>query len=375
MNDADLEMIDMAYAATTQEGTVLQAVRKYLELQGDPGGAIFHYDSIMDYASDLEAVALDDQQQHLVKEVFDSYSKGHGVVDNPLISRGLEDLKKGKVLISDEVISFDELSKTNYYKAVFEPLGIRWSMGWLAAGKGQKWMTFTSSRNFETGEYTKENVARGKLFQRHMARVIHILELLEEANEKKWVFEQSVQKLPQAILLVDDARTVIFSNPAASRLIKKSSALAEKGGKFAVGQTAHERTKFEQWWSLLVGGFDVDGAAFDGFNMLPVWEIEVSRIGASSNKQGSGRRWMLTLKQFPDGSELPLTYLKRRFSLTQAEAEVCVNLCRNGDAVSTANAMRLSPNTVRTHLKSVFRKTRTRNQVELAIKISSKNYI
>ncbi|MAT92680.1 MAG: hypothetical protein CME59_08765 [Halioglobus sp.] len=365
-------MIDMVYAATTQEGTVLQAVRKYLELQGDPGGAIFHYDSITDHVSDLEPVSFSDQAEALVEDVFDSYSKGRGAIHNPLISRGLEDLKAGKILVSDEVIPFDELSRTEYYKAVFEPLGVRWSMGWLAAGKGQKWLTFTSSRNLETGAYTGEHYARGQLFQRHMARVIHILELLEEASERKWVFERSVEKLPQAIVLLDDDRRVTFCNPAATSLMRRSTCLADKAGVFSVGQTSHERARFEQWWSLLTATVEVDGAAFNDVPMSPVWEIEVSRIGCASSQRGSGRRWMLTLKQCPDGDRLPLAYLQDRFGLSRAEAEVCANLCQNGDAVSTATAMALSPNTVRTHLKSAFKKTHTRNQVELVLKLVAK---
>ncbi len=373
MIDADLEMIDMAYAATTREGTVVQAVRKYLELQGDPGGAMFHYDSILDHSTDLELVTLDESQQGLLQDVFDSYTRGAGAVENPLISRGLEELKEGKILISDDVIPFAEFSKTHYYKAIFEPLGIRWSLGLLAAGKCQKWMTFTSSRLLETGEYTSEHLARGKLFQRHMARVIHILELLEEATEKKWVFEQSAQQLPQAIVLLDDNRRITFKNAAASSLIKGTSAICDKSTTLSIGHTSHERSKFEQWWNLLVRSPAIDGAIFDDMEMTPVWEIEVSRIGVQDNRQCSGRRWMLTLKQFPDGNALPLEYLMQRFGLTKAEAGVCAGLCHNGDAVSTATAMNLSPNTVRTHLKSAFKKTDTKNQVELAIKLVSRN--
>jgi DNA-binding CsgD family transcriptional regulator/PAS domain-containing protein len=369
--DEDLELIELAYAATTREATLMDSVKRFLELQGDPGGAMFHYDSITGQVSDTEVVALDAGQAIAIQEVFDSYSSDAGQIENPLITAGLADLLDGKVLINDDVLPFEELKRTEYYRSVLEPLGVRWTMGWIAAGKGQRWMTFTSSRARETGEYTRENVKRAELYQRHMARVIHVLELLDHAQDTKQIFEESADKLPQAIVLIDDARRITFCNAAARTLLLNSKALNDRDGVFSVGRTTHEQGKFESWWNLLVSAVAVDGAQFDDADMAPVWQIDVSRLGSTAAKRGTGRRWMVTLKQRPDAGDTPLAYLQSQFELTPAEAQVCASLCKNGDAVSTAAILNLSPNTVRSHLKSAFRKTGTKNQVELAIKLVS----
>jgi len=52
---------------------------------------------------------------------------------------------------------------------------------------------------------------------------------------------------------------------------------------------------------------------------------------------------MLTLKQAVDIEGIYVDHLTTSYGLTKSEANVCRALCRNGDAVSTARAMNISP--------------------------------
>lgn len=369
MDSADLELVDSLYAATTGEGTLNEAMRQYLKRQDDAGGAIIHYDSILDEASDYEPVGPDSNTTQLIQSVFDEYESTHGAIDNPLIALALDDLKAGAVLVSDDVIPYEELSRTEFFEAIFKPLGIRWSMGWLAMGNGQNWMTFTSSKLIDIGPYEHAHFRRARLFRRHLARVLHIMELIHQADNANHILEDSLDKVPQGILLVDDSRKVLFSNSTSNEILKNAGAATVTNGRLTVGSTSHERAKFEQWWNILISAADMDGASFTDASLHPLWELEVSRVGVNGSKAWQGRRWMIRLKLKPEGSRLPIDYLQEYYGMTKAEADVCANLCLNGDAVSTARAMALSPNTVRTHLKSAFRKTDTKNQVALAIRL------
>jgi DNA-binding CsgD family transcriptional regulator len=367
--EKDVELIELVYAATTREGTLARAVQRYMELLGDAGGALFHHDSISGESSAVEVVTVDDSQRELVRGVFDAYLNDTGTLENPLIERGMDRLLQGDVLVSDDVMPYEQLSLTNYFKRVLQPLGVRWTLGWLAAGKGQKWVTVTSSRDEAAGEYKEENIALAQLFQRHLGRAIRILELLESAEEERLVLEQSVERVPHAIVLINDSRKVEFANPAAERLVKASPSITLRDRVFTVGRTRHEQNRFDQWWTLCTSSLSADGAVFEDPGLSPVWQIEVSRVGSVRTGHARNRRWMLTLKRNPTGDELPIAYLQSRFGLTKAEARVCRHLCLNGDAVSTAEALNLSPHTVRSHLKSAFKKTDSKNQVQLAINL------
>lgn len=66
----------------------------------------------------------------------------------------------------------------------------------------------------------------------------------------------------------------------------------------------------------------------------------------------------------------------KRFGLTPAETRLAVHLLKGGSAKSYAVEQRLSPHTVRNHLRSIYAKTDTNRQVsllQLLLRASGKN--
>ena len=63
-------------------------------------------------------------------------------------------------------------------------------------------------------------------------------------------------------------------------------------------------------------------------------------------------------------------FLRFAFNLTPAEAKVAHSVGTRGGAVAASEALGLSSNTVRTHLKAVFAKTGTHSQSALAVLLS-----
>ena len=69
-----------------------------------------------------------------------------------------------------------------------------------------------------------------------------------------------------------------------------------------------------------------------------------------------------------EGSEmLQMEFLKNKFDLTPAEARLVVRLITGESLRPCANALGIKYETVRTYLKSVFQKTKTRRQAELVM--------
>ena len=60
-------------------------------------------------------------------------------------------------------------------------------------------------------------------------------------------------------------------------------------------------------------------------------------------------------------------FLKCRFDLTPAEARIVLRLVAGNSLRCAANALGITYETVRTHLKAVFQKTGTCRQAELVI--------
>ena len=66
-----------------------------------------------------------------------------------------------------------------------------------------------------------------------------------------------------------------------------------------------------------------------------------------------------------------MSFLKDRFDLTPAEARLVVHLITGESLRPCAKALGIKYETVRTYLKSVFQKTKTRRQAELVLVVIS----
>ncbi|MCK1494936.1 helix-turn-helix transcriptional regulator [Bradyrhizobium sp. 180] len=63
---------------------------------------------------------------------------------------------------------------------------------------------------------------------------------------------------------------------------------------------------------------------------------------------------------------IPLGRIMEAYGLTRAEARVALAASSGNTIIETARCLRLSPNTIKTHLRRVFAKTATGRQAELA---------
>jgi DNA-binding CsgD family transcriptional regulator len=71
-----------------------------------------------------------------------------------------------------------------------------------------------------------------------------------------------------------------------------------------------------------------------------------------------------------EGREIPQAdFLEERFHLTHAEARVVVHLVQGTSLKSSAEALGIKYETVRSYLKSVFAKTGTHRQAELVLTV------
>ena len=68
-------------------------------------------------------------------------------------------------------------------------------------------------------------------------------------------------------------------------------------------------------------------------------------------------------------SKITVAFLQNRFGLTRAEARLVIHLVTGTSLKSSAKALGVGYETVRRHVKSVFRKTGTHRQSELVLTV------
>jgi DNA-binding NarL/FixJ family response regulator len=173
-----------------------------------------------------------------------------------------------------------------------------------------------------------------------------------------------LERFSLGLVIVDSQRNIIHQNHVAKSLIEKKTVLVNRGGRLhAAGN--HRSDEFNHAVDCAlgrdgkpnVGAVTLDDASGRG---VQVWAAPLS--DSESGESASAIVMIIDPNQ-PTPAPEPL--LKTLYGLTTKEC-CLVSALLNGRTIDEyCESCHVSANTVRTHLKSIYRKTNTNRQVDL----------
>lgn len=189
-------------------------------------------------------------------------------------------------------------------------------------------------------------------------------DLLGRELQRQWL-----EEAPQAVLLLDRQRQVLWLNRRARAMVAQGPCLSVAQGVLQAG-TARDAAALEAaMGELLAGRKGSDGAddtrilRFARAGALPVLAF-LGLVRAAGVDHEPGFR--LVVCEPVDARVVPASgVLMRCFGFSPAEARVAVGLCEGLDAKRLARREGNSVNTIRSQLRGVLEKTRTTRQADL----------
>jgi DNA-binding CsgD family transcriptional regulator len=175
-----------------------------------------------------------------------------------------------------------------------------------------------------------------------------------------------------AIILTDPAGQIVYANKAAQMLLSASKAIQQCRGRLkafsrksaadlqsaltmAGGKAAHVPDH-----GIVVPLYDLDGAVEAVSWILPL------RLRRSAKfTSPDGRYVMFVTRQLTHESTISIEFFTRCYGLTRAERRLLEMLASGMTILEAGEALDVSANTARTHLRSLFAKTGTHRQAEL----------
>lgn len=312
----------------------------------------------------FETVATDLDETE-VKEYNEHYQ-----FSNPL--RGpIEKLKPGEVFYRSQYLNDRELEKTDIYQNWFKRLDIYelcyFALGHLRGMSGG----FTLTRPKSNPRYSESEMRVLEYLIPHIDRAFFIYLHLRQAEHENRQMTETLRRMPQSVIVVDSAGTVIFRNESAERLVEQKDGLAVDRGRLR-GASAADTKKLN---SAISASFALDGGRL------------VESRGVVQLSRPSGKRPLqvlispffkldcpayegenLALVIVFDPEMKPVTeeeILRSVYSLTPAEARLASLIVKGLSLKEAAVVLEVSENTVRTHLKRIFSKTDTKRQSEI----------
>jgi DNA-binding CsgD family transcriptional regulator/PAS domain-containing protein len=274
-------------------------------------------------------------------------------------------MSPGTTVSIDAIVPAAELRKTDFYGEILQPQRILHCGCAPLARDAERVMGVSVFRAPKIGPVDTEDLRLLSLVAPHFKRAAQIawrlgaIAALEEAKTA------ALDRLDHGVLVVDAGARVLFANRPAEEMIglRDGLTVTVEGIKAALAaDTARLRKLVAETIGGSAGGtmrvsrpslaepFLMLVAPARGNGYLPIDPAKVALIFVTS----------------PDRMAEPdLHLLAQAFGLTATEARIAVTIAAGGGVPAAARALRISPNTVHTHLRRVLRKLGVNDQAAL----------
>jgi DNA-binding CsgD family transcriptional regulator len=288
-------------------------------------------------------------------------------------SEYMEHQPVGRLVISDEAIELSELRKTAFYNEVLRPQNITHNGMMPLASKRDFRAAFNLCRGERQGQFTREEQRLLEWLSPHLRRSVALGFRIDGYLAMQQAAFNILEHLTDGVVVLDRRAQVLFANAAARRLEAEGALRLRQP--VATSSPQHSQRLAELLRNALLGApggtmsmpRDADGHLLT----LVVSSIRGKDIGRLSDAGYKDAAVLLFVIDPANRRSIPLSQIMDAYALTQAEARVALAASSGNTVVETAQLLRLSPNTIKTHLRRVFAKTATGRQAELAGLITS----
>jgi DNA-binding CsgD family transcriptional regulator len=285
---------------------------------------------------------------------------------------GLTGSPIGRVVHREELWTDREYLRSAIFDDIIRPQKLwHWAFAPLAYERGV-FVPVGILRRSGAALFDAEDAATISRLMPHLVRALQVSLRLEILRGEAAAMEALIERLPLGVVLVDGAGRVLQVNGAAEAILAEGDGLTVAGGRLAAPTTA-ETARLRR----LIGEADRtsrgEGAQAGGAMPLPrpsgkrPLAILVAPLRSEDGPLETPRARAIVFVGDPERRpQMPAELLARLYRLTPRQAALMERLAE-GDALdAAADALGISRNTARTHLRLIFDKTGARRQTELA---------
>lgn len=363
MNESEqlVKTIGDLYESIVDESRWTEALRSLSDFAGGRGtfylradprtGSIIHSESV-----DIDPVVNDRYlEYYAAKEVRLPPSLG---------------IPAGQVVVEDMLIDKRTFQRSEIYADLLLPFDIpNVLMLWAEKTPGL-FSAMVIERSIKQGKFLPEECRKFSALVPHLIRALRVRNELQRIRGRQRLHMGMLYSLPFAIILLDQTGRIVESSPVAESLLRAEQGLSQKAGRVratfpdddvhlqrAIFKTAIESSARATYGDTVAVKRQNGGRSLS-INVIPIRSPEVF---------ASVIPVCMLIVFDPERSPQPVVALiKRALQLTEAEAVLASVLFTGISLREAAEQLRLSINTCKSQLKSIYAKTGCRSHVDLA---------
>ena len=193
----------------------------------------------------------------------------------------------------------------------------------------------------------------------HLQRALRLAHRLDGYQALQAARQDALERLASGVALLDRQGGVLYANGAAQGLFGAARGLAVQGGTLGCTEPARQRRLDALRQAVLAGQPAASMSLADaggGLLTLVLSSVHGPDRDRFAAFGAADPALMLFIADSQAALTLPVERLQAAFGLSAAEARVALAACEGGTVARIADGLRLSPNTVKTHLSHVFAK-------------------
>jgi DNA-binding CsgD family transcriptional regulator len=274
----------------------------------------------------------------------------------------------GRVTFGEEIVTADQLVATDFYRKWLEPQDFYHRLCGVISREGERVVYVETMRAQYQDDYT---AAERRLVESLLPYLIHAL----RCNNYLWrlaITQDMLDHVSYAALAVDSERRLLFANELAQEELSKQQGLAVRSGELcalAPSNNAKLKSLIRDAATATNGRDDHAGGALvirRGGRLLPIWLVAMPMGRYLRKVVGQENDVALIFVSTPEclGRILETT-LRKVYGLTPKERKLIKLIFKGYPVSEAATELSISINTARTHMKRIYRKTKTERQTDL----------
>ncbi len=290
---------------------------------------------------------------------------------NPMTVPTLLYAKPGSVLGSSDLVPYEELTATRFFREWIAPQGMVDALAIIIEKAPTSYAAVIVHRYRKHGRVDDAMKRRASLLAPHFQRAIAIGKLIDLHKVEAATMADALDGLSAGIFLIDSGIRVVQANRRGRTMLKERIHLGETDGRLCALDPAADRMLRNTVASA--GGGD-RAVGTRGF-AIPLKKSNGEQYVAhvlpltSGSRRLAGVSYSAVAAVFVQKADLdlpsPVETIARIYKLTAAEMRVLMATVQIGRIREIAAVLGLSVPTVKTHLRRLFEKTGTKRQADL----------